>query len=79
LTEKLFGRPEEIYILLETDHYFNMQLMQAKCMSLKNSKLGWIVAGKIAERAPTSPMCAVLTEGEKVDEKLVKFWELDHF
>jgi len=29
--------------------------------------------------SPTSSVCAVLTEGEKVDEQLAKFWELDNF
>jgi len=57
--------------------------MQAECTSLRkglqNTKLGWIIAGKISERAPTSSVCAVLTEGEKVDEQLAKFWELDNF
>jgi len=46
---------------------------------LQNTKLGWIVAGKISERASTLSVCAVLTEGEKIDKQLAKFWELDNF
>jgi len=79
-----FGKPGKVDILLGAEHYCN--IMQAECMSLRNglpklqnTKLGWIVAGKISERAPTSSVCAVLTEGEKVDEQLAKFWELDNF
>jgi len=69
LADPQFGKPGKIDILLVAEHYFN--IMQAECMSLRNglsklqnTKLGWIVAGNISKRAPTSSVCAVLTEGE---------------
>jgi len=72
LADPQFGKPGKIDILLGAEHYFN--IMRAECMSLRNGppklqniKLGWIVAAKISERAPTSSVCAVLTKGEKVD------------
>jgi len=84
LADPQFGKPGKNYILLGAEHYFI--IMQAECMSLRNglpklqnTKLGWIVAGKISERAPTSSECAVLTKEEKIDEQLAKFWELDNF
>lgn len=45
---------------------------------LQSTKLGWIIAGRIRNKASTSSTCAMLTEQEKVDEQLTKLWELDN-
>ncbi|KAH8318621.1 hypothetical protein KR059_002949, partial [Drosophila kikkawai] len=84
LADPNFGSPGKIDLLIGAEHYFEIMLSENLHLHkglprLQNTKLGWIVAGKILNEKRTSSVCAVLTEAEKVDEQLEKFWELDNF
>ncbi|XP_033245213.1 uncharacterized protein LOC117187188 [Drosophila miranda] len=84
LADPNFDKTGRIDILLGAEHYF--EIMQDKHVSigkglprLQETKLGWIVAGKLRQESKSQSTCAVLTEEDKVDQQISKFWELDSF
>ena len=47
---------------------------------LQNTRLGWIVSGKLTKAAGVSAICAIFGEDDATTTELIKrFWEIDDF
>ncbi|KAM8702057.1 hypothetical protein ACLKA7_001972 [Drosophila subpalustris] len=83
LADPQFNKPEKIDMLIGAEHYYALLLpQQHKLMPsgpmMQQTKLGWVVAGKMMEPNMSPAICAVAT-GEETNAILERFWSLDNF
>ncbi|KAM8718863.1 hypothetical protein ACLKA7_001555 [Drosophila subpalustris] len=83
LADPQFNKPGKIDMLIGAEHYYALLLpQQHKLMPsgpmMQQTKLGWVVAGKIMELNMSPAICAVST-GEETNAILERFWSLDNF
>lgn len=82
LADPTFNRPEKIDILLGAEFYHQLltigQIKLADDLPLlQNTTLGWIVSGKLSGEQLSSAICGVLTEEDKMNTAIERFWELE--
>lgn len=82
LADPTFEKPGRVDLLLGAEHYFELILPEQikrspKFPMIQNSKLGWIIAGKLRTTAPRVATCSVATTNDGTDDLLERFWKLD--
>ncbi|XP_044574080.1 uncharacterized protein LOC123258275 [Drosophila ananassae] len=82
LADPQFDKPGRIDLLIGTEHYYSLLLPNQQKVGrdgamLQNTKLGWIVAGRVKSKTQSAIACGVGV-GEETDALIERFWKLDN-
>ncbi|XP_070068098.1 uncharacterized protein [Drosophila takahashii] len=66
-----FDKPGKIYMPIQT-------ILKAGGPVLQNTKLGWIISGRISSDHDSAAVCAAAATDEEVDTRLERFWTLEN-
>ncbi|XP_070144876.1 uncharacterized protein [Drosophila kikkawai] len=70
-------------MLIGAEHYYSLLLPNQMMLKqggpvLQNTKLGWIVAGKVSAENNQAAICAPVTTEDQIDTLLERFWTLEN-
>ncbi|XP_075155734.1 uncharacterized protein LOC142229085 [Haematobia irritans] len=83
LADPSFQNSAKIDMLLGAEFYFHLLLsgtlhLAGNLPVLRNTKLGWIASGRLADDSTTEATCAVFSEDDiATNELLEKFWKIE--
>ncbi|XP_075157157.1 uncharacterized protein LOC142230391 [Haematobia irritans] len=83
LADPSFQNSAKIDVLLGAEFYFHLLLSGTLHLAdnlpvLRNTKLGWIASGRLADDSTTEATCAVFSEDDTAtNELLEKFWKIE--
>nr|XP_044248773.1 uncharacterized protein LOC123002525 [Drosophila takahashii] len=83
LADPNFDKPGKIDMLIGAEHYYSLLLPNQSILKtggpvLQNTKLGWIIAGRISSDHDSAAVCAAAATDEEVDRLLERFWTLEN-
>ncbi|XP_070068123.1 uncharacterized protein [Drosophila takahashii] len=83
LADPNFDKPGKIDTLIGAEHYYslllpNQTILKAEGPVLQNTKLGWIIAGRISSDHDSAAVCATAATEEEFDTLLERFWTLEN-